>query len=89
MSLDYPDYESIRGKSRSLAVLWQVGDTMYYVGLLGALFWLPLVNVLYTLSGTFRDRHLAIPVGLLGFGTFVAVFVLGGWLKGCARKKAG
>lgn len=39
MSLDYPEYEELRKKSRFLGWLWRIGDMGYYLGLVGTIIW--------------------------------------------------
>jgi magnesium-transporting ATPase (P-type) len=46
MSLDYPEYEALRKKSKFLALLWIIGDRGYYLGLVTGLV-LPLA-LIYT-----------------------------------------
>jgi len=37
MSHDYPDYLKIRARSKILGWFWRIGDTGYYIGLIGAI----------------------------------------------------
>jgi hypothetical protein len=39
MSMDYPEYEELRQKSRFLGLLWRIGDMGYYLGLIGGIIW--------------------------------------------------
>lgn len=50
MSLDYPEYQELRKKSRFLAMLWRIGDIGYYLGLVCAVLsplgivWIQITN---------------------------------------------
>ncbi|MBD2495087.1 hypothetical protein BCD64_17425 [Nostoc sp. MBR 210] len=39
MSLDYPDYEELRKRSKFLGWLWRLSDAGYYFGLIGSIIW--------------------------------------------------
>ena len=92
MSMDYPDYENIRTKSKWLAFVWMLGDRLYYIGLLGAIFIVIAapVNALFTwLKGS------QVGLALFNLGGFVALvcclflFYIGQPLKRYARVSAG
>ena len=91
MSMDYPDYEIIRSKSKRLAFLWMLGDRFYYIGLLGAMF-----LIIATFASSVFTHLKGSQVGpnflnYLGFGAFVScviAFLVAPHLKRYARRKA-
>ena len=62
MSLDFPQYIKIKKRSRWLGLCWRIGDTAYYIGLLGMIF-VPLVTV--------GSRQITFQRGLRGLFVFV------------------
>jgi hypothetical protein len=87
----HPDHlEKVRRRSRFWAVIWQIGDASYYLGLLGSII-LPLVIVGIAIRrfdscpGLLRGLGLALafflgcfPIGLVACG------VLKWWSERCA-----
>jgi hypothetical protein len=74
MSLDYPDYEELKKKNRILAVLWQIGDKGYYLGLIGAVI-SPLAAIQYHFTSRKAnltwDKSLMIAVIMIGMSLFI------------------
>lgn len=87
MSLDYPFYEELRRRKHPAARWWKWGDVLYYVGLVPSV--ILVLPALLPLSGPVAA---ALPhwktwvLSLLGF--FVAIFLLGSWLKAKAWRMA-
>ena len=82
MSLDYPFYDELRRRRHRAANWWRIGDFLYYVGMLSALF-LAIVSVMlvgvclvFTVSWEYLGWTLG---GLVGA---VAVFLIGTVSKG-------
>lgn len=90
--MDYPDYEIIRTKSKRLALIWMLGDKLYYVGFLGALFIIiatPVCSLFTRLKGSQVGPNF---LNYAGFGAFVFCilsFLIGPHLKRYARINAG
>ena len=83
MSLDYPLYKELRRRNHPAARWWKWGDALYYLGLVPAV--ILVFPALLPVSGPVAAAlpHWKIWVqSLLGF--FVAIFLLGSWLKGKA-----
>ena len=89
MSLDYPDYEELKRKSRILATLWQIGDKGYYLGLIGA-----VISPLAAIQYHFTSRKAALTwdksliVAVVITGAFSLVFFVSTNLK-CLSVKWG
>ncbi len=92
MSMDYPDYEIIRTKSKRLAFVWMLGDRLYYIGLLGTLFIIiaTLVSSLFTrLKGSQVGPNLLNYVVFYMFVVCIISFFVAPFIKRYARVKAG
>jgi hypothetical protein len=92
MSMDFPDYEVIRTKSRWLAFVWMLGDRFHYIGLLGAIFiglWAPINAFFSWLKGSQIGVSLFNIGGLAAFGLCLCLYSIGQPLKRHARIKAG
>ncbi len=82
MSLDYPEYEELRKKSRFLGLLWRLGDMGTYFGLIGA-----IASPLMVINNQFANRKTPLPwnkaieFGLISILFFVVVFLSAGQLK--------
>jgi hypothetical protein len=90
MSLDYPFFEELRRRNHPAAKWWKWGDMLYYLGLVPAIILLlPILLTLNPLPPPLQDRlpHLAVWIRTL-FGLFVAIFLLGAWLKGKSWRMA-
>lgn len=90
--MDYPDYAEIRNKSRGLAFVWKAGDSLYYVGLFGALFIILIAPISWfftRLKGSTVGPDLMNLPGLAALFISVATLFLGGYLKEWACKKSG
>ena len=87
MSLDYPLYKELRRRNHPAARWWKWGDTLYYLGLVPAVFLvLPaLLPVSGPVAAAFPHWKTWV-LSLLGF--FVMIFLLGSWLKGKAWRMA-
>jgi uncharacterized membrane protein len=74
MSLDYPDYEELKKKSRVLGILWQIGDKGYYLGLIGVII-SPLATIQYHFTSQKAnltwDRSLMVAVIMIGMFAFI------------------
>ena len=99
MSFDYPDYPRIREKSRLLGWLWMIGDRGYYLGLVGAVLALSGAVAVVAVGGIGGlvapgdDRALRwwglLPICLVSFPVFVAVFFAAVYVKAVARRRSG
>jgi hypothetical protein len=85
MSMDVPDLVKIQQSNPNLAVLWRVGDGLYYIGLLGALA-LMFAGVFMDVSDMATPTRVALRC--LAVGLVASVF-LGPTLKWVARRRAG
>lgn len=90
MSLDYPFYEELRRRNHPAAQWWKWGDLLYYLGLVPTiLLLLPVLMTLSPLPAPISERlpQLVTWIRTL-FGLFVAMFLLGSWLKGKSWRMA-
>jgi hypothetical protein len=86
------DCEIIRTKSKSLALLWQIGDKLYYVSFLGALLIVcanSISKIFTRLKGSYVGPDILKEAGLYGLLFFTAVTFLAFFLKNYAGRKAG
>ena len=92
MSMDFPDYEKIRLKSRKFAFLWMVGDRFHYIGLLGAIFIVcaaPAFAFFTHLKGNQVGLDLWNWGGLAAFLACLLLLKFGIPIKHYARRRAG
>jgi hypothetical protein len=89
MSMDYPEYEELRQKSRFLGLLWRIGDMGYYLGLIGGIIWPGAV-----LSQQFskQTKHLpwdkALLITVVGMAFWFSLGLCAGSLKGLAYRRS-
>jgi hypothetical protein len=79
MSLDYPFYEELSRRKHPAAKWWKWGDALYYLGII------PTIILIFPALLPFSGSKIWV-LSLLGF--FMAIFVLGAWLKGKAWQMA-
>jgi hypothetical protein len=82
MSLDYPDYEELKKKSRILAILWQIGDKGYYIGLMGAVI-SPLAAIQYHFTSRKANPtwDKSLMFAIMTIGMFLVIFFVSTNLK--------
>jgi hypothetical protein len=80
VSLDYPFYEQLKRRRHPAAKWWRLGDALYYLGLVPAVFTaLPaLISLLDVVCGWWPSRR---PWPLVTFLAAVLVFLAGARLK--------
>ena len=78
MSLDYPLYEEMLRRKSGAAIWWRVGDFLYYLGLLTAMFAIPVGVGHAVLS----NSAIIFLWYLLAFVSGVIVFFVGTIFKG-------
>jgi hypothetical protein len=79
MSLDYPFYQELQRRGHPAAKWWRVGDALYYLGLLPALF-LAIPSVIALIEMPFGYARWQLWVLVL-FVFFAVIFLLATRLK--------
>ena len=88
MSLDYPEYEELRKKSRVLGWLWRLGDIGYYLGLIGIIIWpLAVISNQFTNRKTHLPWDKALLIMVLGTAFCFSIFWSAAYLKGFALSR--
>ncbi len=87
MSLDYPFYEELCRRRHRAAKWWRIGDWLYYLGLLPAMFAIPYAGI-GLVTGLFGAGWHRLGSAAVIFPTSVFVFLLGVTLKGYSYKLA-
>ena len=78
MSHDYPDYLKIRERSKLLGWVWRIGDTGYYIGLVGA-----IISFFMIASAKSAVRQILIVLG------FLTVLIISIFLKRMVHSRSG
>jgi hypothetical protein len=88
MSMDYPEYEELRQKSRFLGMLWMIGDRCYYIGMLGVVIW---PGAVLSCQVSKQTKHLpwdkALLVTVVGMALLFYLWMSAGSLKGFAIRR--
>ncbi|OWK35783.1 hypothetical protein [Fimbriiglobus ruber] len=87
MSLDYPYYEELCRRKHRAAWWWRIGDTLYYLGLLPAMFAIPGAGFAFVAGLSGFGWHWLL-LSAIAFGGGAVVFVVGSSLKGHAYRLA-
>jgi hypothetical protein len=89
MSMDYPEYEELRQKSRFLGLLWRIGDMGSYLSLCCCIGWPGMV-----ISQQFsqQTKHLpwdkALLIAVVGMAFGFSMGLCAGALKGFAYRSS-
>jgi ABC-type polysaccharide/polyol phosphate export permease len=78
MSHDYPDYLKIRERSKLLGWVWRIGDTGYYIGLIGT-----IISFFMIATAKSAVRQMLIVLG------FLTVLIISIFLKRIAHSRTG
>lgn len=91
MSLDYPEYEKLKKKGKTiLCFLWRIGDIGYYIGIFGVVITpLGIIRELIVNEKLRKVWHLALANMLILTCFFVVIHILSSTLKYCVLKKGG